>query len=37
MLYAKNKYRNRILDLDLNLRLNLTKIQPNFEKLSALK
>ena len=31
MLYVKNKYITRINDLDINLRLRLAKIQPNFE------
>ena len=37
MLYVKNKSRTRIIDLDINLRLRLTKIQPDFEKLSTSK
>ena len=37
MLYVKNKYRTRINDLDINLRLKLTKIQPDFEKLTDSK
>ena len=34
--YIKSKYRTRINDLDINLRLKLTKIQPDLEKLSIL-
>ena len=37
IIYLKNKYGSRISDLDLNLRLKLTKIQQDFTKLTASK
>ena len=37
MLYVKNKYRTKIINLDSNIRLRLKKIQPDFENLCASK
>ena len=37
LLYIKNKYRTRLLDLESNLRLKITKIEPNIKHLCEKK